>query len=242
MKRSARLFRPFACLLMIVMLLAQSMPALAVSGSSSMASSGSKYVVTASYLNFRTGPGRNYGLAGSLKRGATVTYMGAENGWWKVRTSAGKIGYVDRQFLTPSSTSKTGSYFVNASKLRIRQKPNTSSRVVGTVAKGTMVSISVLNGDWGYLNGGAGVRGWVALKYLSTGHVSGSGSAGTYTVTADKLNVRKSGSASAKRIDSIKRGTNVRINETNGEWGKITYSKSGKMKDGWVKLSYLRAN
>ena len=246
MKPRTRFLRPIICLLLLGLLLAQCVPALAVSGSTSLATAGSRYIVIASSLNCRSGPGMQYGVITRLKRGTTVTYLSRTNGWWRVRSSTGVVGYVDRQFLTQESASKVGSYFVKATALRVRATPSTSSRVVGTVKKGTVVTISQLNGDWGYVSGGASVRGWVALSYLSTSSVSaGSSSTNTssrsYVVTASALNVRAGASASARRITSIKKGTVVTLSQTNGNWGYISYYKSGKLVTGWVSLSYLRA-
>lgn len=242
MKRILKLLRMFSCFALITLLLAAQLPAkAAVAGSSTMAKVGAKYVVTASYLNFRSGPGVGYSVLTGLKRGTTVTYMGYKNSWWQVRTSGGKTGYVDRKYLTPASVSKTGQYFVTASKLRVRKSPTTSSSILGTVNKGAMITITQLNGDWGYVSSGAGVRGWVALQYLSTSGSSSGSSSGSHIVIADVLNVRAGASTSKKRIDSLKNGAAVKVVETDGSWGKITYLKSGKTREGWVKLDYLRA-
>lgn len=247
MKNITRILKPVTCLVMILVLLVAQLPAqAAVSGSTTMATKGSKYVVTASYLNFRSGPGTNYSVITGLSRGTKVTYVGYKSGWWQVRTSSGKLGYVDRKYLTPESVSKTGKYFVTASNLRIRKSPTTSSGTLGLISKGTMVNISQLNGDWGYVSSGASARGWVALKYLSTSSVSSSNSStttpsATHYVTASVLNVRKSGSSRAERIDALSYGSSVKVVNTSGNWGQISYTKSGKTRTGWVSLDYVRA-
>ena len=166
MKYLSRLMRSLTCILLVMIILTAQLPAkAAVPGSTSMATSGSKYVVTASYLNFRAGPGTNYRVITGLSRGTQVTYLDYKNGWWRVRTSGGSVGYVDRKYLTPASVDKTGKYFVTASAMRVRKSPTTSSAVRGTIAKGTMITISQLNGDWGYIYYN-GYGGWVPLKYL----------------------------------------------------------------------------
>lgn len=243
MYHPTRLLRAAVCLALVGLMLCVQLPAMAsISGSTSMATSGSKYAVTASCLNFRSGPGTNYPVITGLKEGTTVTYLEYRDSWWRVKTTDGRIGYVDRKYLAPISADKEGKYFVTASSLRVRKSPTTSSSTLGTVAKGTMLTITQLNGDWGYVSSGAGVKGWVALKYVSSTRPTGSSSSNSYTVTADTLNVRAGGSTSYERIDALKYGANVTVTRTSGSWGRISYKKGDSTRTGWVKLDYLRAS
>lgn len=246
MNRISRLLKSFAALALIAVMAFSSVPAFAVGQSTSMAERGDKYIVNVNGLNFRKGPGLGYGVITSLKKGTTLTYISNTEGWWKVYTSNGKVGYVDRQYLTQDTTEKSGNYFVTATELRIRKAPKTSAGVLGKVKKGTMVTITKLNGDWGYLAAGAGVKGWVALEYLS--HVNSSTSISDtkvsskttiYEVTANVLNVRASGSTRARRIDAIREGEDVIITKTDDDWVQVVYKKGGKLRNGWVKLDYL---
>lgn len=251
MNRAVRILRSISCLMLVIVLLTAQLPAkAAVAGSTTLASKGSKYVVTASELNFRSGPGIGYSVIKGLRRGTTVTYVGYKSGWWQVKTSDGRLGYVDRKYLTPATASKTGTYYVTASTLRVRKSPSTSSSTRGYVTRGTRLTISQLNGDWGYVSSGAGVNGWVALKYLSTSSVSSSGSSssssassshGNYYVTASTLNVRKSASRSATRIDALGYGTGVSVIRRSGSWSYVSYYKGGSTEYGWVSTEYLRA-
>lgn len=239
---STRKLRAILCLTLLLFLLAVQIPAFAaVSGSTSMAEKGDKYVVTASYLNFRSGPGTSYPVVTGLKKGTTVTYMEYKGGWWRVKTSGGKTGYVDRKYLTPAKVDDTGKYFVTASALRVRKSPTTESSTVSLLQKGDIITISQLNGDWGYVSSGAGSKGWVALKYVSTNRPASSGSSGSYTVTADTLNVRSGASTHYERTDALKYGASVRVTQLSGSWGKISYSKNGSARTGWVKMDYLKA-
>lgn len=49
-------------------------------------------------LNVRSGPGTNYSILASLSKGATVTILGEENGWYKVNYGSGE-GYVSKQYI-----------------------------------------------------------------------------------------------------------------------------------------------
>ena len=244
MRQINRWIRTFLCALLTVVLLASAVPALAVGQSSTLATSGSQYIVNASGLNVRSGAGMQYSVVKVASRGTKLTYVSSLNGWWYVRLSNGTTGYVDKQFLTPVSASSTGNYTVTASTLLVRAQPNTNAKRVGKLSKGTNVYVSRLNGDWGYISYN-GTTGWVALKYLSTSS-GGSASAAAnvksgnvYTVIAKALNVRRSASASSTRLDTISSGTSVRVTQVSGKWAYITYTKNGKARQGWVSTSYL---
>ncbi len=95
-----------------------------------------------------------------------MTYLSSENGWWLVKFSNGATGYVDKQYLSPMSAASTGKYYVIASRLNARTGPSTSSRIIGALRYGSVVTVEKLNGDWAYVSY-KGYHGWVATQYLS---------------------------------------------------------------------------
>ena len=148
MKHFATWLRTLLCAALVAALMsATAMPALAVGQSTTLATSGSRYIVTASGLNVRAGAGMGYSVITVAPRGTSVTYISNSRGWWYVRLSNGTTGYVDKQYLTPASASDTGTYTVTASVLLVRARPNTSGKRVGRLTKGTNVYVSQLNGD-----------------------------------------------------------------------------------------------
>ena len=50
-------------------------------------------------LNVRSGPGTDYDKVTSLNDGAVVTIVGIDNGWYKVKTSGGSVGYVSSEYM-----------------------------------------------------------------------------------------------------------------------------------------------
>lgn len=54
---------------------------------------------TTANLNKRKGPGTNYVSTGILKKGARVTIIGEENGWFKVKFK-GKVFWLSGMYLT----------------------------------------------------------------------------------------------------------------------------------------------
>ena len=59
-------------------------------------------VVTGSSVNFRKGPGTNYGVIRSLSRGTKVGYISESNGWAKINHN-GTIGYMSASYLGDES-------------------------------------------------------------------------------------------------------------------------------------------
>ena len=72
------------CAVLAMVLLAMSVPALAVSGSSTLAKKGDWYYVIATRLNVRSGPGIQYKVRTVLKRGTKVMFHSVNRGWWAV--------------------------------------------------------------------------------------------------------------------------------------------------------------
>lgn len=91
------------------------------SGSGSAAASsvkstagGSTATVTADSLRIRRGPGTGYPMIGSLKARDTVTVLLRQDGWARIRTASGEVGWVAAQYLAGGSAS-SGSGVVNTS-------------------------------------------------------------------------------------------------------------------------------
>lgn len=56
--------------------------------------------ITGQLVNLRKGPGTSYDAITALKNGTTVTILGKESGWYKVR-SGGVTGYISGDYLRP---------------------------------------------------------------------------------------------------------------------------------------------
>ena len=56
--------------------------------------------ITGSLVNLRSGPGTSYTAITALKNGTTVTLLGREDGWYKVRYN-GQTGYISGDLLSP---------------------------------------------------------------------------------------------------------------------------------------------
>lgn len=122
---------------------------------------------------------------------------------------------------------------VTATVLNVRSGSSTSSKIIGSLKKGTTVTvIQKKSNGWYKIKYGSGY-GYVIGSYLtvttqSTDTPSTDNSTSTTlpigTVTANALNVRDGSSISTKVIGSLKKGDTVTIvqKESNG-WYKIKY-------------------
>ena len=52
-----------------------------------------------STLNVRSGPATSYSKVTSLSNNAVVSIVGINNGWYKIKTSAGTVGYVSSEYM-----------------------------------------------------------------------------------------------------------------------------------------------
>ena len=52
-----------------------------------------------STLNVRSGPGTSYYKVATLSDNAVVTIVGINNGWYKIKTSSGTVGYVSSEYM-----------------------------------------------------------------------------------------------------------------------------------------------
>jgi len=78
-----------------------------------------------------------------------------------------------------SSASKIGTYVITASSLNVRTATNTSSDIVGELAKGEVVYVSELSNGWGKVTLPSGVSGWCAIgdygNYIGVDALGGTG-------------------------------------------------------------------
>ena len=186
-------------------------------------------------VNFRTGPGNEYDSMGKIEKGETVTYLGSNGGWRKVKYNS-KVGYVYKDYISEKSSSTTIKY-VNASVgLNVRKGPSTSYEVITKLADGTKVNVISTSGDWSKITTGS-ITGYVSNKYLSNSDSSSSSETSTTKyVNADVgLNVRKGPSTSYEVITKLADGTKVNVISTSGDWSKIT---TGSI-TGYVSNKYL---
>ena len=122
--------------------------------------------VTTTRVNFRTGAGTNYTSIGVLEKGTKVTYIGTSGNWTKVQYNS-KTGYIYSDYLVKEESSSTTTMYATAdSGLNVRKGPSTSYSKVGTLSKGTAVTVYSTSNGWSKISAN-GIEGYVSSKYLS---------------------------------------------------------------------------
>ncbi|WP_297637987.1 SH3 domain-containing protein, partial [uncultured Clostridium sp.] len=104
--------------------------------------------------------------------GAKVEILETKNGWHKIKYGS-SYGYVSADYVkttgstSPSnpgtSTSKTGT--VTASSLNVRENASTGSRVIGSLAKGSKVTVTETKNGWHKIKFG-NKTGYVSADYI----------------------------------------------------------------------------
>lgn len=166
-----------------------------VSGDSSSEtpSSGKTGTITADALNVRSGPSTSYGKVTMVYKGQSVTILESSNGWHKIKTQNGQIGWASSDYISTSGqggggsteTPSTGKGTVTASTLNIRSGPSTSNSIVGKAYKGNTVDILSSSNGWYKVKLSNGQVGWGSSDYISKGgEGSGGGSSETNNAQA----------------------------------------------------------
>jgi uncharacterized protein (TIGR02594 family) len=205
-----------------------------------------KYIVTASALRIRSGPGTTYSITGLLYKNNTVQGGELKGDWLQITTADNKTGWSHRAYLdqvedTPPPSTGTN-YRVDASSLNLRQGPGLNHTVIGSLKRGEVLEGLAVSGDnqWAQIRKSNGVTGWCSLKYLTkvTPPPEPTPTDVTMTVTADTLNVRSGPGEGYPVTGQLKRGEVVVYLNATPDW-KWVYIKTSVSATGWVSAKYL---
>ena len=187
----------------------------------------------------------------SVSKGTKVRLIKAFDSGWAMIEKDGVGAYIQVSALAyisetpvltatpaPTATPSTENAIpgtVTADKVKVYKEADTSSKYLGTLGKGTQVNVLKYNGSWAYieLNGNYGYCAVSALtrtdelnKTTPTPTAAPTATpsienAVPGTVTADKVKVYASASASSKYLGTIGRGTQVNVLKWKGGWAYI---------------------
>jgi len=219
-----------------------------------------KVQLTGDNVYVRSMPTTSGTILATLKKYTIVTRIEKNssyaNGysWDKIKLSDGTIGYIATNYLSstiveaPVTKEKVK---VNSSSVRVRKSATTSSSIVATLAKNTVVTrlekkVAYKNGYyWDKVQLANGTIGYMATNYLSsitTSVATNTNTIKTAKINASKVNVRKSATTSSKILSTLKKGTKVTILQKkiaykNGYyWDKVKLS-NGTI--GYIASKYL---
>lgn len=231
----------FAAILAALLILAL-IPGAALAETVSLAYSGGS-------LNLRKGPGTEYRSLGTVHDGDHIDVLRYGDVWSKVETDDGKVGYIKNLYIEDGDTNYASGtdYFdshytaYTTASVNFRAGASTSTASMGTLRKGTKVTVLGENGRFYLVKNSAGTQGFVSKTYISrtkptssTG--SSSSSAKTMTVTASYVNMRAGGGLSYSVVKVLPRGTVVTVVTRGNYWTRVNYK--GTL--GWIKNTYLK--
>jgi len=164
--------------------------------------------VTVSEANIRSGPGTEYKIIGSAKRGENLKSIEKREGWIKFRLKGGKEGWIAERLvvLRPAQTLR-----VRVEKENLRKTPG--GQKIGVVFKNTELKVIEEEGRWVEVE----ITGWIWKD----------------STTAKGIEVEKASEETMNKGTSIKGGfsyKNVKLIESMGRikvFGEMT-NHSGK--------------
>ena len=118
-------------------------------------------VVSAEALNYREEPNAESKSLGTYKKGDEIEITDVDGNWGKTSKGWVNLKYVDMDPVYGTGTAK-----VTASSLNIRAKASATSDDLGTLKKGTKVTILEVDGSWGKIEYKTGKYGWISMKYV----------------------------------------------------------------------------
>lgn len=128
-----------------------------------------------------------------------------------------------------------GKVATSSSSLNVRETPD--GEKIGSLKKGTIVTILGKDGDWLLVTDGD-LTGYVAARYIEIIEdkpVDPETGVATVKTAGSALNMRQSPSTSAKIITKIANGSTVTVVEKGEKWTKVKYNG----KTGYVSTQYL---
>lgn len=145
-----------------------------LSTTNSAGTSSSAGYIKSSGVILRSGPDTRYNRIGKLARYTTVRIIASFNGWYQIEVPSAKLtGYTLTKYvtLTPSvsATTSTSSAVVTGNlNLRAQPSSSSSSKILKTMPKGSIVTIYSTSNGWCYVDY-KGIKGYCSASYLKFG-------------------------------------------------------------------------
>ena len=123
---------------------------------------------------------------------------------------------------TPVSTPIQALGVVSGTNVRVRSGAVTGYDILKTLDKGTLVELTVQEGDW-YRISYDGARGYIASQYV-TRYDSATGLSGAGKVTADVLNIRSAPKSGSTSLGTASHGAVLTVTGIEGSWFAVSYN------------------
>ncbi|HCD09691.1 MAG TPA: peptidoglycan endopeptidase [Thermoanaerobacter sp.] len=203
--------------------------------------------ITGNYVNVRTQGSLSGSIITRLNLNDTVTVLDQQNGWYKIKLSDGKEGWVFGEYLAlvnGQNAPVTGVGTVTGSRVNVRSAASLSASIITQLAKNTVVDVLGKQNDWYKVRLSNNKEGWIYSQYLAVKSVDTTVSRGSVNrtpiavgiVTGSVVNVRSAGNISANVIAQVTKNTKVDVLGNQNGWYNIRLSDG---REGWIYGQYL---
>ena len=130
---------------------------------------------TESNVNLRSGPSTGHKIVTQLSAGAKLEVLGQQDGWYRVATPKGTIGWITDDYFKVGQASvalakpaSNGAVLarVGENLVNLRKGPNTGFGSFGKMAEGTQLQVLARNGNWLKVRSPRGTVGWIAKDLI----------------------------------------------------------------------------
>jgi len=190
-------------------------------------------IITASWLNVRSGPGIQHPRTSRLQQGAQVQIVAAEGSWYQIRFD-GQTGYVYGGYVSRVPETGRGesrqvlSGTIRVPRVNIRSGPTLWSQRMGSLDKGDTIQILGAENGWYFFE----YQGAQAYVHASLVNIAGRQTA---RVTASTLNIRSGPGTLHPVAGSLREGSTVAVLAEEGDWTQILQGDG----TGFVYSAYL---
>lgn len=153
-------------------------------------------IVNARTLNLRSGAGTNYSVISRLKRDESVNIIKESNGWYKVKTSSGLVGWSSSKYISLKNTNQNNEQdisnntqenvnnvnsdenkneindsinkdgIVTSASLNVRSGIGTSNHIIAKLKKGDTIKVIESKNGWYKIKMTNGITGWSSGNYI----------------------------------------------------------------------------
>ena len=197
------------------------------------------HVSGTSFVKLRALPDKDADVIASYRQDyAVVTYRKYNKDWAKISFSDGTSGYVMRKYLKSSSSFRA---YVTTDKTHVRIGPAASFSSLGTLNRGSRVTVMTTGSAWDYVSTNIGT-GYIRKSFLSKDKVSASPNLSVpYTAyiknpAGNNVNVRRGPGKGYAVAGELEPKTKVSVTWVEGGWSNIEVSGGPS---GWVMNEYI---
>lgn len=164
--------------------------------------------ITADALHIREKASASSESLGIYEKGDKVDVLEVKGNWGRTED-----GWINLKYTKMTTVYSTGTGYITASKLNVRELPDEDSDKIGSLSNGDKVIILDTESGWGKIEYKKNEYGWISLKYVkltSTSTESSSSSSSKYKITIETPDngVIKASTSSASK------GTKVTLTAT----------------------------